>query len=168
MRSRRLNGAAPSFTVTNVQDDVSPTIWRRVTGTYAVPQYLTGDGGPGTKFNYAPGAGKDALPVRNGTYNANFICNIPRATTAAGADPVVPGRAIVYGHGLLGSNTEVNSFGTQANEFNSVMCATPWIGMSSEDVANVAGILAEPQRVPDARRIACSRASSTCSSWPAS
>lgn len=136
-----LNGGAPAFTVNSVQDDVSPTIWRRVTGTYDVPLYLTGTGAPGSRFNYAPGAGKDALPVRNGTFKAQFICNIPRATSAAGSDPVAPGRAIVYGHGLLGNATEVNSFGAQANAFNSVMCATPWIGMSSEDVPNVAGIL---------------------------
>ncbi len=136
-----LHGGAPAFTVASVQDDVSTTIWRRVTGTVDVPLYLTGTGAPGSRFNDAAGAGKDALPVRNGTYKAQFICNIPRSTTAAGADPVTPGRALVYGHGLLGNATEVNSFGPQANSFNAVMCATPWIGMSSEDVPNVANIL---------------------------
>ena len=29
-------------------------------------RYLTGTGAPGSRFNYAPGAGPDALPVRNG------------------------------------------------------------------------------------------------------
>jgi hypothetical protein len=143
-----IGSGAPAFTVDSVTDDVSSTIWRRVTGTFDVPLYLTGTGAPGSRFNYAAGAGKDALPVRNGTYKAQFICNIPRSTSAAGADPVVPGKALVYGHGLLGSATEVNAFGPQANAFNSVMCATPWIGMSSEDVPNVASILLDLNGFP--------------------
>ena len=83
-----IGSGAPAFTVATVQDDVSSTIWRRVTGTVDVPLYLTGTGAPGSEFSYAAGAGKDALPVRNGTFKAQFICNIPRSTTAAGADPV--------------------------------------------------------------------------------
>jgi hypothetical protein len=143
-----LHGAAPSFTVTGVQDNVSSTIFRRVTGTYQVPLYLTGDGGPGSRFNYSPNAGPDALPVRNGTYTAPFTCNIPRSVTADGNDPVTPGTGLTYGHGLLGSGTEVNSFGTQANITRSVMCATDWIGMSSADIANVFAINANLSLFP--------------------
>ena len=37
-----LDGAAPSFAVDLVEDDVGPDIYRRVWGTFEVPQYLTG------------------------------------------------------------------------------------------------------------------------------
>lgn len=54
-----------------------------------------------------------------------------------------PGRSLVYGHGLLGSSTQVNSFGALANSFNYTMCATDWIGMSSSDVPNVVKVLGD-------------------------
>lgn len=143
-----LGGAAPEFNVSAVQDNVDPTVWRRISGTFSVPNYLTGTGAPGSRFNYAPGSGPDALPARNGDFSAQFVCNIPRSVTSDGNDPVVPGRAIVYGHGLLGSKEEVNSLGFQANQFRAVMCATSWIGMSREDLGNVAGILNDMSGFP--------------------
>ncbi len=80
-----LGGAAPSFTVTNVENDVSPSIFRRVTGTVSVPNYLTGTGAPGSRLHYADGAGPDALPTRNGSFAAPFICNIPRLSSTLGS-----------------------------------------------------------------------------------
>ncbi|GIU90636.1 MAG: hypothetical protein KatS3mg010_1735 [Acidimicrobiia bacterium] len=103
---------APAFTVTAVQDDVSSTIWRRVRGTIAVPKYLTGTGAPGSRINYGP----DGLPARNGTYAAEFVCNVPRSVYSGTGDTVTPGRALVYGHGLLGSKEEVNGFGDLGND----------------------------------------------------
>lgn len=139
-----LNGGAPQFSVTNVQDNVSSSIWRRVRGTFTVPSYLTGDGSPGNTLNYGP----NGLPQRNGTIQANFVCNVPRAVSQSGRDPVTPGTGLVYGHGLLGSASEVNSFGTLADTYRYVMCATDEIGMSSADVPNVAAILADLSKFP--------------------
>mgnify|MGYP000523468483 CR=1 FL=1 len=65
-----LNGGAPAFSVTSVQDNVDDRIFRRVTGTFTVPSYLTGDGSPGNRFNYGGNTGPDALPVRNGDFTA--------------------------------------------------------------------------------------------------
>jgi hypothetical protein len=141
-----LNGVAPSFTVTNVEDNVTTSIRRRVTGTFAVPQYLTGTGGPGERYHYSSSS-PDALPTRNGTWNANFVCNIPSSAVPA-SGPVNPGRALVYGHGLLGNANEVNAFGGLANQYDLTMCATDWIGMSSADVGNVAAILGNLSQFP--------------------
>lgn len=143
-----LDGGVPAFSVTTVQDNVNTNIWRRVTGTFQVPLYLTGTGGPGERFHYAASPGPDALPTRNGTFTAAFLCNIPRSVSQNGANPVSPGRALVYGHGLLGGKEEVNSFGSQANTMKSVMCATNWIGMSSEDIPNVAGVIGDFSKFP--------------------
>src|SRR5262249_14753605 len=59
----RLGDAAPAFTVDNVQENVDDKIQRRVTGTFQVPLYLTGNGQTGQGFNYGSG---QALPQANG------------------------------------------------------------------------------------------------------
>ena len=130
------------FTVTNVQENVGSNILRRVTGTFEVPNYLTGSGAPGSTFNYDDPSDPDALPSPNGVFNAAFVCNIPRSSVD-GEGNSNPGRSLVYGHGLLGALTQVNSFGALANKFNYTMCATDWIGMSTPDVPNIVNVLAD-------------------------
>jgi hypothetical protein len=49
----------------------------------------------------------------------------------------------VYGHGLLGGTSEIEGFGSFANQYRIIVCATPWIGMASEDVPNVASIITD-------------------------
>lgn len=141
-----LGNAAPAFMVTNVKDNVDANIFRQVTGTFSVPNYLTGTGAPGSVFHTGP----DGLPQRNGTFTASFICNIPRATTADGNDPVHPGRAGVYGHGLLGSNGEVDAGNVKAmsNEHNFVFCATKWSGFANEDVGTAISSLQDFSNFP--------------------
>lgn len=141
---RQLAGAPPTFTITSVTDDVSSTIWRRVRGTIEVPLYLTGTGAPGSRIRY----GTDGRPARNGSYAAPFVCNIPRSVYPGTGTAVDPGRALVYGHGLLGSRDEVNGFGTLLDAHRFVACATDWIGMSSGDIGNVAAILGDLSRFP--------------------
>ena len=126
-----LHGGVPSFTVDTVERDVDSNILRRVTGTYQVPNYLTGTGAPGSRYNYGP----DGLPARNGTFTAKFLCIIPRSSRTRA------GTAVVYGHGLLGSRNEVNSFGGLTNLGDITLCGTDIIGMASEDVGNVVQIL---------------------------
>jgi hypothetical protein len=132
----QIDDGVPAFSVTNVQENVSSTIQRRVTGTFSVPNYLTGTGAPGSRLNY----GADGLPERNGTFQANFICNIAKSVYD-GSGTVTPGRALVYGHGLLGSAGEVNAFGGLINTYKIVICGTDWVGMSTGDLGNVATTL---------------------------
>jgi hypothetical protein len=56
---------------------------------------------------------------------------------------VKPARAGVYGHGLLGSNNEVNAGNVKSmsNEHNFVFCATNWSGFSSDDIGTAASSL---------------------------
>ncbi len=150
-----LGDGAPAFTVTSVQNEEVAVdyVYRRVTGTYEVPLYLTGTGAPGSRFKYAAGAGPDALPVRNGYYTARFVCNIPRSVTEHGEDPVSPGRGVVYGHGLLGSYTQASSTSQllMADENRMVYCGTDTIGMSDADVGNIVEILTD---LSEFRRVA--------------
>ena len=128
-----LQGGVPAFTVDTVERDVDSHTLRRVTGTFQVPNYLTGTGEPGSRYNYGP----DGLPARNGTFTARFLCLIPRSARTQ------PGTAVVYGHGLLGSRNEVNSFGPFTNFGDVTLCGTDIVGMASEDVGNVVQILGD-------------------------
>lgn len=139
---------APAFTVDQVEENTSDEIARRISGTYEVPLYLTGAGEPGSKF----ALGSDGLPTRNAqtpTFEADYTCTIPKVALGDGTTPV-PGRGVVYGHGLLGSNREVNASNirTMSATYGTVYCATNWIGMADEDVANAAGILGDMGRFP--------------------
>jgi hypothetical protein len=130
-----LDGAAPEFAITSIQEAPDTGVLRRIEGTFEVPMYLTGRGEPGDRFAY----GSDGAPVRTGTYTARFGCQLPVVDGTATARPVV------YGHGLFGSYTEVFSSPQRAmvREHDMAYCATDWIGMSSPDVANAAVILGD-------------------------
>jgi len=131
-----LGGAAPSFSVSSVEENPTPELLRRVKGTFQVPLYLTGTGEPGSRLVL----GADGLPVRQaGSFTAPFQCNIPRAVLDADGVTVHPARAGIYGHGLLGSQSEIDQdqLQTLSNDHDYLFCATKWAGMSSDDQMNV-------------------------------
>ncbi|MFN8037398.1 MAG: hypothetical protein U0V73_15875 [Acidimicrobiia bacterium] len=131
---KTLGPNAPKFTVTKVEENPTPQLLRKVTGTFDVPLYLSGDGGPGTHLEND----SNGLPHQTGkTYPAPFVCIVPRAAVDA-AGKTVAARPSVYGHGLLGTADEVDAanVGAMANEHDFVFCATDWLGMSEPDVPN--------------------------------
>ena len=134
----RLGDAAPSFTVDQVEENVRPEIMRRITGTYRVPSYLTGDGSPGSSLAY----GADGLPAYQGKdLVAPFQCVFPPAAFTDGP----PSRIAVYGHGLLGDYGEVNSsiVREMSARHDVSYCGTNAIGMAEEDIGNAAKILGD-------------------------
>ena len=144
--------AAPAFTVAAIMPGTDGSdIAMQIAGTYAVPNFLTGDGSPGHGFNYTNAEGEDSdsldvLPVQNGTVEVGFLCNISNATVAA----TEPAHLVEYGHGLLGSNDEIDAGNVRAfaNESNVVFCATKWAGLSEDDIGNAAATLAEISNFP--------------------
>ena len=132
----KVAGNAPSFTIDTVTD-LTPAeddrIARRVDGTMTVPCYLTNGCAPGGQFTFD----KRGLPTQHGTTTATFTCRIPRSAL----DPASPpqARPSLYGHGLLGSPSEVNAGNVRsmANEHNFVFCATAWAGFATDDLGNV-------------------------------
>ena len=132
-----LGGHAPSFTVTSTEDNTDPTgSWARtVKGTISVPNYLTGDGGPGTTLNN--GTRPDGIPTRNGSMDVPYTCVLPRTPTTA-----VP--TVLYGHGLLGSQGEGEGVGKRIGaSLGTQVCAVDWYGMSEQDVGAVLHILGD-------------------------
>ena len=141
----KVEGTVPAFSVDEVREyttDENPNLLRQVTGTFRVPCYLTspGCGVPG-RLNRGPSGAPVQKPGE--FHTASFRCVIPRA--AAGG----PGRASLYGHGLLGSGKEAVQ-GTHvhlmANEHNFTFCATDWSGFAEEDLPNTVAMLGDLSR----------------------
>ncbi|MEI7559177.1 MAG: hypothetical protein WCJ63_01165 [Actinomycetes bacterium] len=145
-------GTSPAFTITSVENFTAgqnSKTARRVVGRITTPCYLTTAGhvpcAPGSVFNYAPGAGPDAIPVQNGTFSSEFRCEIPRVAfdDTTGAGNALP--PVVYGHGLLGDKGEVGSNAQVdfAQAYGYVYCATDEIGFAEGDVPVAEGALAD-------------------------
>ncbi len=141
-----LGDSTPEFEITSVTDDPEADgLARFVEGLYSVPNYLTGDGSPGSALNI----GADGLPQQNPdtpTVLAPFACGISEATMAG----TEPAHLVQYGHGLLGSNLEVDAGNIVAmsNEHNTVYCATKWAGFSEDDIPTAVAALGDMSLFP--------------------
>ena len=140
-------GTAPAFTLQPkpLDGDLAKYTGRYaqvLEGTLPVPCYLTDGCAPGSRMTI----GADGLPRLQGTYTARFTCVVPASATADR-----PARLALYGHGLLGKETEILSgpdVPLMAQESNTVFCATPWIGMASEDIPNAIDVLGDFSGMP--------------------
>jgi hypothetical protein len=147
LKDLKVQGHAPPYTIDSVTDFTpaeQPNVARRVEGHVTVPCYLNKVGcPPGSRFQLGP----DGLPERipGNTYQAHFICNIPRS-----ASPTARARPSLYGHGLFGDAGEVRADNVEqlGNENNVIVCAADWIGMADEDVGNAITVLQDLSRFP--------------------
>lgn len=125
----------PSFTVTNVDDGPGGTgrnanIYRRVTGTFQAPLFMTADA-PGSRLNLVNG-----VPAQNGYGTIPFVVDIPRVAINVGGTPQ-PARPTLWGHGLLGSRTQITALSQLAQTYDFVVGGVDMQGMSSADVNTV-------------------------------
>jgi hypothetical protein len=144
-----IQGSAPKYTITDVKNftpEQNPELLRTVSGTFEVPCYMDQPGcPPGARLHYSSKA-KDALPtqIAGNLQTAKFQCNIPRAALTQ------PSRIGIYGHGLLGDETQINEGNIQdmSAEHDFTFCATQWSGMANEDVPNAIQILGDFSKFP--------------------
>ena len=127
-------------------------IAREVTGNVTVPCYMNTPGcSPvGSTFNYPLNDDPDRLPEQlpGNTASVGFTCIIPRSSLNG---PMATGlRPSLYGHGLLGSQGEVEGGNVKAMAFESQMmfCATDWYGFATTNVPNVLLILQDISNFP--------------------
>ncbi len=126
-----IGDGTPEFVVDS-NEESGPA--RIVRGSFVMPQYLAGDGGPGTVL--ANNDDPDGIPTRTGAMNAAFTCTLPATATA-------PVQTVLYGHGLLGSREEVLGIGGIGASAGLAFCALDWIGMSSADVPTILDSISE-------------------------
>jgi hypothetical protein len=125
-----VQGRAPAFSVTS-DTTLTPQI-SDVQGSFEVPCYLTACGPAATTGFHYSSRKPDALPtqLKGNVATALFDCIVPSS-----AGNPTPARISLYGHGLLGSRTEVEAGNVQAMaiEHNMVFCATDWWGLAAAD-----------------------------------
>jgi hypothetical protein len=150
MRDAALTELGPSglgCTVTHVADastgDTLPAgVWRRIEGTFTMPSYLVGvsadDPAQARLMRDASG-----LPMQNGRVEAPFLAIVPEAVRARVASGGPLGRLVIYGHGILGDRTEIDSAWMihTAEQLGLVVVATDWWGMSRSDLSRLAATL---------------------------
>jgi hypothetical protein len=137
-------GVSPSFTVTSVEDEPNPgQIARRVKGTFQVPCFLFPSCGPGGVMQL----NANEEPEENGTWTANFDCIIPESAVSG---PGGWARPSLYGHGLFGDASEVDSSPQRelSENHDIVQCATDEIGMSESDLGSTVAALENVSNFP--------------------
>ena len=124
-------------------------VFKEVNGKIEVPCFLDkADCSPGSKFVFS---GKAAVFPKldvSGTADVPFRCIIPDAANDGGtADPGIP---MTYGHGLLGSRTQVsNSVNRQfANDNDVIICGVDWAGFADEDLGVISASLQDLSNMP--------------------
>lgn len=131
-----LGDTAPGFTVTDQTDSASTRV---INGTYEVPNFLTGDGAPGSTL-LLDGDGVPTLNSEQPVYTAPFRCVLP----LSGNTPT-----IIFGHGLLGNLGQVDGLSFAADMGLAGVCGTDEIGMSTSDLPNLAKILGDLSHFPE-------------------
>ena len=112
-------------------------------GHRQVPCFLTNDCAPGSR-----------MVARTRAAGPSSRASTTRASPASSRPPrppTNPARLALYGHGLLGKETEIVTgpdVPKMAAESNTVFCATPWIGMSAEDIPNAVNVLGDFSGMP--------------------
>jgi hypothetical protein len=151
-----IDGDAPSFEITSVEDDpadLPDNTLRQVDGVLTdIPCYLNnGDCHPDGIFNFQSNGDVNATPTGiaddpdAGTTGVRFQCLIPNSVAEGGT--LHPAESGIFGHGLLGDYTQVSDQvefpNSLANTNNSVWCATNWAGFSSDDLGTVISSLSD-------------------------
>jgi len=117
--------AGAGYTITKVDTDWNPEdIAFRIDGTMTVPLYLDQPGAGGHLL-----FGEDGMPESKETYEVEWELIIPQSALTE------PAKLLQYGHGLLGSRTQIESehFRTFMNQYNYAMFAVNLVGMAEDD-----------------------------------
>jgi hypothetical protein len=129
------DGGMLGYTITSSTDNPAPNVLRQILATVKTPQYLADDSGK-SMLHFAA----DGKPAQNGLVDTPIVIQIPAcAATATGPLPT-----IVFGHGLFGNAKDTLSSAAleeAANTYCGIFIGTDWIGLASEDVANVTQII---------------------------
>ncbi|MCB9755800.1 MAG: hypothetical protein H6713_38205 [Myxococcales bacterium] len=125
--------AGPAYQIKSIEYDTHEEIAARVLVDMTVPLYLDKPEAGG-RFVLGP----DGLPIQQGTAEYEVLVLIPYAAYEGHLSP-----SLAYGHGLLGSKdqTQSGTFRRFANDFHYVLIGVDWIGMSEDDLGNIAGML---------------------------
>jgi hypothetical protein len=125
------------YTITEMTDPVDDHLLRELKGTFQVPSFLASDD-PTSVFGFDGDS-----PKLRGPQDFPMVVHIPKCALTA----TKPLPFMVFGHGLFGAaEGEMNS-GYEKGLIDNlcmVQIGTNWIGLSEDDIPNIAGMV-----VPD-------------------
>jgi hypothetical protein len=127
--------------ITDYTAEQDPRIQRKIRGKLVVPCFLNAPGCPtGSQFDVGADGTPRRVPGNTAVYD--WTCNIPRRDGKL--------RAGLYGHGLFGSQGEIDQGQLKdlSIEHGFLFCAVDWNGMSFKDVPNTATVLQDLSRFP--------------------
>lgn len=129
----------PAYTIDSVQTDFDPNIAFKIEGTMEVPLYLD-QPNPGATLQL----GADGMPEPNAstpTYEVEWELLIPQSALTT------PAKILQYGHGLLGSRTQIESghFRTFINTYNYAIFSVNLVGLAEDDEGWIAARIASGQ-----------------------
>jgi hypothetical protein len=122
------------YRVESVNTPADGPVLREIRATFDVPSFLTDNQNRSAGLRLDP----NGEPVDTGTnYRANLLILVP----ACAATAPLPLRTVIYGHGLLSSAEEIGAglHRRISNQLCIVEMATDFIGLSTPDIAIVAG-----------------------------
>ena len=170
---RRVEGISPTFTVDSQSERTDG--WtdsyggnhtqqvRRVQGRITVPNYLDRPQqseshvrAPSAPYEppvplsrfYDDPADADMLPDQNPietTVQVPYMCDVVLSQDGQPMGEQIPG---LYGHGLLGSRSQLGDLKTPRRNGAFMGCAVDWWGMSSNDIPTVAAIIGDLSNFP--------------------
>ncbi|MEP7120742.1 MAG: hypothetical protein ABJE95_07530 [Byssovorax sp.] len=119
----------PEYTITLVEDNPNPHIFKRITALMKVPLYVDKDG-PGAKFTLDD----KGMPKQNGFAEYEVLIHVPNSALKG-----TPAALLQNGHGLLGSKHEGQDgyLAEIADKWNYVAFSVDFIGMAHDDVTVV-------------------------------
>jgi len=119
----------PEYTITSVELDPNPHIWKRIHANFKVPLYLDNPD-PGGRLVF----GDDGLPKQNGWAEYEVVIHIPNSVKNG-----QPAALLQNGHGLLGSKHEGQNgyLAELSNKKNYVSFSVDLVGFAGDDVDSV-------------------------------
>ena len=131
-------------------EEVNGDIYRKVRGTYSVPNYMTNPIVPQSQaeeWSYAARPDWDSPPEFQGWATSEFSVMIPNSLVGDPANPTpTAGPLLQFGHGLMGRGRNEGTGGylrDLTNDLDMVSVATDWSGMSAVDLYQVTSALAD-------------------------
>ncbi|MCD6498579.1 MAG: hypothetical protein J7M25_09810 [Deltaproteobacteria bacterium] len=122
-----------AVTITDVQDDLDATVFRRIEGTITVPMFLESEDVASLLHRDAQGQ-----VAQNGTVEVPFLFYVPRSVSDGSAE-ILPARLLQFGHGFFGERYEAeNSFGQRfAKQTGMVIMSVNWWGLDYHSLSNM-------------------------------
>lgn len=149
LADRIIDGDAPGYSIQSATDPAG-NVRIRIEGKLEdVPCYINSPGcEPGGTFEFDANDELTWDPASTG--DVPFRCDVPETVVTRNPGSITPSQTGTYGHGLLGSYTQVSSVGPNrvGQDANTTWCAVDWAGFSDRDLSSVGASLADMSNFP--------------------